>query len=111
MQRRQFLKWTALLAAQAALPLRSIWAEETLEEAYDYIVIGSGAGGGVVASRLARAGFSVLVIEAGPSKRSEFSEAPGLHLVSSADPEINWNFFVQHYTFCCVCPNGKALQS
>ncbi|WP_123505812.1 FAD-binding protein [Frondihabitans sp. PhB188] len=35
---------------------------------FDYVVIGAGAGGGPVAVRLAEAGHSVLVVEAGPAK-------------------------------------------
>jgi choline dehydrogenase len=32
---------------------------------YDYIVVGSGAGGGPLAARLAKRGFNALVLEAG----------------------------------------------
>lgn len=32
---------------------------------YDFIVIGSGPGGGVVSANLAKSGFSVLLLEAG----------------------------------------------
>jgi choline dehydrogenase len=32
---------------------------------YDYIVIGSGAGGGPLACNLAKAGYQVLLLEAG----------------------------------------------
>ena len=36
---------------------------------YEYIVVGSGAGGGTVAARLAEAGHSVLLMEAGGDPR------------------------------------------
>jgi choline dehydrogenase-like flavoprotein len=42
-------------------------------EEVDFCIIGSGAGGGVLAERLARFGFSVVVLEAGPWHDSEDS--------------------------------------
>ena len=35
------------------------------QDVYDYIVVGSGPGGGPLASNLARANYSVLLLEAG----------------------------------------------
>ncbi|KXN91296.1 Oxygen-dependent choline dehydrogenase [Leucoagaricus sp. SymC.cos] len=59
---------------------------------YDFIVVGSGAGGGTVATRLAEnKALSVLVIEAGASDKDFFEiQVPGL---SQALPHaIDWNF-------------------
>lgn len=55
---------TALLAAAAAVT-SAVPLEERDELVYDYIVVGSGAGGGPLASRLARANNTVLLIESG----------------------------------------------
>ena len=44
---------------------------EVAEEVYDYVVVGGGSTGSVVAGRLGSAGYSVLVLEAGgPTQRS-----------------------------------------
>lgn len=72
---------------------------------YDYIIVGSGAGGAPLASRLARAGKRVLVIEAGSNHTqrgpldpgNEVSRTPLLHGVSSEHPDLAWRFFVDHY--------------
>jgi len=42
-----------------------MFESSALRTEYEFIVIGSGAGGGTVAARLAEAGHSVLILEAG----------------------------------------------
>lgn len=64
----------------------------------DYIVIGTGAGGGPVAARLAEAGYQVLAVEAGGMIDDLTYRVPAFSLQASADPDINWNFWVRHYT-------------
>jgi cellobiose dehydrogenase (acceptor) len=55
-------------AVFVAFTLQCIYGQNTLNssQTYDYIVIGSGAGGMPVAGRLIEAGKSVLMIEKGP---------------------------------------------
>ncbi|PIT99514.1 MAG: glucose-methanol-choline oxidoreductase [Bdellovibrionales bacterium CG10_big_fil_rev_8_21_14_0_10_45_34] len=64
---------------------------------YDYIVVGSGAGGGPVASNLAKAGFRVLLLEAGGNRGGRNYSVPGFAALSSEDPDMAWNFYVKHY--------------
>jgi len=47
-----------------------------MEESFDYVVVGSGAGGAVAAHTLAKAGFSVAMVEEGPWIRTrDFGES------------------------------------
>ncbi len=64
---------------------------------FDYIVIGSGAGGGPVAARLAEAGYLVGLIEAGQAPEQDWYDVPVFHAFASEHPDISWEFFAKHY--------------
>ena len=69
------------------------FARNPLEGCYDYIVVGAGSAGCVLANRLSEDGdVSVLVLEAGPSDRNLFIHMPaGVYKVWN-DPKLNWNY-------------------
>jgi choline dehydrogenase-like flavoprotein len=72
------------------------------ESEYDYVIVGSGAGGGMLAARLAEEGMRVVLLEAGGAPHSggglpEEYEAPGFHPFASENPAMSWDFFVRHY--------------
>jgi choline dehydrogenase-like flavoprotein len=69
---------------------------------YDYVIVGSGAGGGTLAARLAEAGMRVVVLEAGGDPRDgaglpEDYDVPAFHPLASENPALSWEFFVEHY--------------
>ncbi|KAJ4112193.1 hypothetical protein NW768_011772 [Fusarium equiseti] len=69
------------------------------ENTYEYIVVGSGPGGGPLAANLARSGHSVLLLEAGdeqvdnPNSRMVYNNTPAIN-----DPLTRWDFFVTRDT-------------
>ena len=60
---------------------------------YDYIIVGAGSAGCVLANRLTQdPRTSVLLVEAGGSGRHPYISAPAGFLKTFADPRFNWCF-------------------
>jgi choline dehydrogenase len=77
-------------------PYRGLGDIETTD--YEYIVVGSGAGGGPLAANLARQGHSVLLLEAGKETggKTEY-QVPVRHPIATETEDLAWWYFVEHY--------------
>ena len=60
---------------------------------YDFIVVGSGSSGAVLAARLSEdPSVSVLLLEAGPRDRNPFIHMPAGLARLAGNRRINWNY-------------------
>ena len=62
-----------------------------MPDEFDYVVIGAGAAGSVLAARLSEdPGTTVCVLEAGPPDRNIFIHIPVGYIKTITDPRVNW---------------------
>ncbi|WP_135466734.1 GMC family oxidoreductase [Crenalkalicoccus roseus] len=62
-------------------------------DSFDYVIVGAGAAGSVLANRLTEdPGVTVCVLEAGPPDRNPFIHIPAGFIKTLHDPAITWQF-------------------
>ncbi|CAB3779913.1 Alcohol dehydrogenase [acceptor] [Pararobbsia alpina] len=61
-------------------------------ESFDYVIVGSGAAGSILANRLSVDGSTVCLLEAGPPDRSLFLHMPAGYIKSVFNPKYAWQF-------------------
>ncbi|GKT60189.1 choline dehydrogenase [Colletotrichum tofieldiae] len=88
-----------IAATASAVPSQKFAARQStgILASYDYVIVGSGPGGGPLAARLAIAGKKVLLIEAGDDQGDSVPyQVPALSLQSTEYEPMKWDYFVQH---------------
>jgi len=83
-------------------------------ETFDYVVVGAGSAGCVLAARLSQSGrFSVCLLEAGPEDRSFWIHLPIGYGKTMWDPQLNWMFETEPdpgmHNRRIFWPRGKCL--
>ncbi|CAL7951226.1 unnamed protein product [Xylocopa violacea] len=77
------------------------------DSSYDFIVVGAGAGGAVVAGRLSEIeNWRVLLVEAGPDEPAG-SEIPS-NLQLYLGGELDWKYQTSNESFACLSSNGSC---
>ena len=78
---------------------------------FDYIVVGAGSAGCIVANRMAESGATVLLLEAGGSDENRYCEIPGMVSVIHAVPQVKKKFDWGYYTAPQTHAAGRRIPS
>ncbi|MBN9486582.1 MAG: GMC family oxidoreductase N-terminal domain-containing protein [Alphaproteobacteria bacterium] len=83
-------------------------------ESFDYVIVGAGSAGSVLANRLSEDGkASVCVLEAGPSDWHPFIHIPAGFMYTLVNPRVNWLYTSEPSEWTggrrIAAPRGKTL--
>ncbi|CAI0650903.1 unnamed protein product, partial [Colletotrichum noveboracense] len=88
-----------IVATASAVPSQQLYARQSTDTSYDYVIVGSGPGGGPLAARLAIAGKKVLLIDAGDDQGDSIPyKVPALNLQSTEYDPMRWDYYVNHFS-------------
>ena len=62
-------------------------------ESFDFVIVGAGSAGCVLADRLTEGGATVLLLEYGGSDRSPLIQIPAALSITMNMPKYDWRFF------------------
>ncbi|KAI9147984.1 alcohol dehydrogenase [Paramyrothecium foliicola] len=95
-----FPAWSILATVALAVPGQIDTRQSgNILASYDYVIVGSGPGGGPLAARLAIAGKKVLLLEAGDDQGTSIPyQVPSLNLQSTEYEPMRWDYYINHYS-------------
>ena len=85
-----------------------------LADSFDYIIVGAGSAGCVLANRLSEGGkYNVCLLEAGPADWNPFIHIPAGFMKTLVNPRINWMYKMEPSEWTggrvIAAPRGKTL--
>ena len=85
-----------------------------MPENFDYVIIGAGSAGCILANRLSESGkYSICLIEAGPKDLNPFIHIPAGFIKTLYNPKVNWMYKAEPSYWTANrsidVPRGKTL--